>query len=390
MSRGVTIRRHESGEESIQVAFSYRGQQCRETLRGRKPTKTNVEYASRLLGKINLEIENGEFEYSKTFPRSKRAALFAQVGDSQTIEQLMKLYAKSQESQMTHSSWVTMNSMIETRINPGLGKLLVKDVTTDQIAAWIRVKLRGLSLKYVRNIISPLRQAFYQSIADKTRADNPAAAGLLSVKAHVDKKCRTSAAQADPLTKSEMQKLLKACAHQCVRNMFGIAFETGLRSGELIALQWGDIDLEGAKLTVQRSIVYSFEKGPKTSKGRRTVDLSERAIAALRSQREIIEKGERVFRHPRTSLPFKNSHQVWLLWKAAVEAAEIRYRNPYQTRHTYASQLISRPEGVNLFYLAEQMGHTGIEMINRHYGRWIQDSAAQGQFFHSSQSRPSG
>jgi len=96
MSRGVTIRRHESGEESIQVAFSYRGQQCRETLRGRKPTKTNVEYASRLLGKINLEIENGEFEYSKTFPRSKRAALFAQVGDSQTIEQLMKLYAKSQ------------------------------------------------------------------------------------------------------------------------------------------------------------------------------------------------------------------------------------------------------------------------------------------------------
>ena len=45
--------------------------------------------------------------------------------------------------------------------------------------------------------------------------------------------------------------------------------------------------------------------------------------------------------------------------------AGIRYRNPYQTRHTFATQMISR--GANLFWLASQMGHKGPEMLFRHY-----------------------
>lgn len=53
--------------------------------------------------------------------------------------------------------------------------------------------------------------------------------------------------------------------------------------------------------------------------------------------------------------------------------AGIRYRNPYQTRHTFATRLISR--GVNLFWLAAQMGHKGPEMLFRHYGRYLKEYA---------------
>ncbi len=263
LPRGVTVRRHDSGQESIQIAFTYQGQQCRETLKGTRATQSNVNYARDLLGKIRMQIAKDSFDYLKMFPKSKRAASLSKAAGVSTIGQLMDAYHESQETQMENSSWVTTKSMIETRIKPGLGRILVSELTTDQIAAWIRVDLRGLSLKYVRNVISPLRQALYHAIARKLRTDNPAASGLLNIKAHVDKKFHASGAEPDPLTKDEVSKLLKACKHPCVRNLFGVGVETGLRTGELIALRRSDIDLEDAKLTVRRAIVYSFEKGPK-------------------------------------------------------------------------------------------------------------------------------
>lgn len=53
----------------------------------------------------------------------------------------------------------------------------------------------------------------------------------------------------------------------------------------------------------------------------------------------------------------------------ALKKAGIRYRNPYQTRHTYASMLLSA--GENPMWVAQQMGHKDWAMIRRVYGRWI-------------------
>ncbi|EKD73099.1 MAG: hypothetical protein ACD_45C00462G0002 [uncultured bacterium] len=56
-----------------------------------------------------------------------------------------------------------------------------------------------------------------------------------------------------------------------------------------------------------------------------------------------------------------------------VKKAGVRYRNPYQTRHTYASMLLSA--GENPLWVAKQMGHQNTEMIIKHYGRWIPDKS---------------
>ena len=47
----------------------------------------------------------------------------------------------------------------------------------------------------------------------------------------------------------------------------------------------------------------------------------------------------------------------------------MRYREPYQTRHTYAS--LQLMEGVNAVYIARQMGHAKEQMLFKVYGRWI-------------------
>jgi len=81
-----------------------------------------------------------------------------------------------------------------------------------------------------------------------------------------------------------------------------------------------------------------------------------------------------VFCHPVTGLIFRNSDQVRDLWIPAIEKAQLRYRPPKQTRHTYASIRISEEPNLNLFQLADQMGHVGTDMINRHYAVFIKDA----------------
>jgi integrase len=163
---------------------------------------------------------------------------------------------------------------------------------------------------------------------------------------------------------------LDACAAPATRNLFQFAIATGLRTGELIALRWSDIDFDQRKCNVQRSIVEDYEKDTKTPKGNRAVDLSDEALEALINQRTISKKRSSVFCNPRTLLPLYNSGEIHWLWHKAVRKAEIKYRSPYQTRHTYASTKIT--DGCNLWELADQMGHVGTEMLNRHYGFWIE------------------
>ena len=47
----------------------------------------------------------------------------------------------------------------------------------------------------------------------------------------------------------------------------------------------------------------------------------------------------------------------------------MRYRNPYQVRHTFASTLLTN--GANPWYVAQQLGHVDVEMVFKIYGKFI-------------------
>lgn len=58
-------------------------------------------------------------------------------------------------------------------------------------------------------------------------------------------------------------------------------------------------------------------------------------------------------------------------WIPALKRASVRYRNPYQTRHTFASKLLIQGEPEQL--VAKLLGHSTVEMVRRHYGRFIKE-----------------
>ncbi len=64
------------------------------------------------------------------------------------------------------------------------------------------------------------------------------------------------------------------------------------------------------------------------------------------------------------------------LWQRTCKLAKIRYRNPYQLRHTFASHLLS--QGENPAYIAKLLGHKNTEMVIRTYGRRVEQGASLG------------
>jgi len=61
--------------------------------------------------------------------------------------------------------------------------------------------------------------------------------------------------------------------------------------------------------------------------------------------------------------------EIYRFWESLLRKAGVPFRNPYQTRHTYASLLLSA--GENPMFVAQQMGHRDWGMIRKRYGRWI-------------------
>lgn len=80
-----------------------------------------------------------------------------------------------------------------------------------------------------------------------------------------------------------------------------------------------------------------------------------------------------VFPNPFTKQRWANDSKITKRWRKAIEKAGVRYRKPYQTRHTYASMMLSA--GENVMYVAGQMGHADWSMLVKVYGRWIPSGA---------------
>jgi integrase len=134
---------------------------------------------------------------------------------------------------------------------------------------------------------------------------------------------------------------------------------------------WSDVDLRKGIVRIQRAVVERRVKEPKSKSGVRDLVLLPLALAALRDQKQYsFVGGDYVFVRPRQRGPFIDYDHLERPWKHVLKRAGVRYRNPYQTRHTYASQLLSG--GENPLFVAQQMGHKTTEMIMRHYGRWVE------------------
>jgi integrase len=357
-------------EKSIEIDFIYRGIRCRETFRV-TPTPANLKRVAQHRSVILEAIAHDTFDYAITFPTSKNRFKFAarQQSAGLKLEEYLETWIERKKRQLKASTWASYNKIVTMLNKTSLGRVLLPELRRAHVKEWCTAQ--NTSNKWLANVQSVLRSALQDAMDDDLIESNP----LYGWK-YQNAETLKAEDDVDPFTTEEREAILAACRDPQHRNLFEFAFWTGLRTSELIALTWEDIDWLRGEARINKARTQSAE-APETTKTRhgvRDIKLLAPALKALQQQKAItLLQGGVIFRDPRSGDPWAGDEPIRQgPWKTALKKAGVRYRRPYQTRHTYASMMLTA--GEPLGWLATQMGHRDLSMLARVYGRWIKSA----------------
>lgn len=146
---------------------------------------------------------------------------------------------------------------------------------------------------------------------------------------------------------------------------FWLAANTGMRRGELLGLRWGDLDLAGGNLSVDRSLIsvaYELhETRGKTRNSRRWIDLDDVTVSVLTRwrdalsvelDRDVADDGPRLLHTERQSVHPDRFTQVFTRLVANAPVPRLRL---HDLRHTHATLLLKA--GVPIKVVSERLGH---------------------------------
>lgn len=351
---------------SIQIDFTYRGARCRERIK-LPPNPRNIRLCENLLGQIRIEIEKGVFDYAAHFPTSKRARQViekpATLDDMKTV---LDRWLASKENELEHSTIIGYSRIVKNILIPRIGTVALRDFDRAQLRDLVASFGATVTAKRINNVLGPLRGALDDAVDDDLIKANPMDSFKVRRRAKVN-----APEEVDPFSPSEVLAILAACDDAQVRNYCQFNFASGLRTSEMIGLCWSDIDWSRGTVKIRRAWVMGKMKAPKTDSGVREVSLVAPALAALKAQRaHTLLAGEFVFHDPKTNARWGSDQTIRAgSWQRTLKKAGIRYRYPYQMRHTFASQALSA--GENVMWVARQMGHRDWTITAKKYARWI-------------------
>jgi integrase len=160
------------------------------------------------------------------------------------------------------------------------------------------------------------------------------------------------------------------------RMLFVLMAKTGMRPGEAIALQPGDVDGGQHTIRIERAATLGGQvKSTKTAEVR-LVDLSAKLIPKLEAYRAWLELesmtgrwGDTPWLCPNDQGRLYEERHLRRVFHRILHRANLPSFRVYDLRHTYASLLLS--SGVPLLYVSQQLGHTNPTTTLRYYARWI-------------------
>lgn len=346
----------------LRIWFMWQGKQTFEPLY-LEPTPTNYSAAARLRKEISDKIKYKIFNYAEYFPDSPRARQTQSVNFEHVANNWLKTLVGKAPSTING-----YKKIINRYLLPELGSQLIKDIKFSDLA--VLLSSFNVSAKTRNNILTPIRQIFEMAHIDGDIDINP------TVKLKTSK---TQKEPPDPLTMDEMESVISYMGKhypEQIKNYFEFAFFAGMRTSELIALRWQDIDWKTKTIRVQRAKVLQQIKQTKTYVIR-DVELNSRALSALKRQKQhTFLANEWIFLNPNTDKQYTDDRPVrrWA-WIPTLKALGIRHRPAYNTRHSCATMMLMA--GSNPAWAAKQLGHS-IEVFLKTYSKWM-DSNDKGK-----------
>ena len=265
------------------------------------------------------------------------------------FEDFWKMYCADMETRLREHTMRTKKYIVELKILPYFGDKRVNDITAADIRQWQNELIKmGYSPTYLKTINNQLSAIFNYAVRYYDLKSNPCVkAGSMG---------KSKAEEMDFWTGEEFRKFIDSVMNK--RLSYMTFYWTGMRMGELLALNSKDIDLEKRTISITKSYQRLGKKDvitpPKTPKSKRVITIPEFLAADIKDYMDSLydlQENDRLF--PITKYYLEHEMQ-----RGIKESGVKRIRVP-DLRHSHASMLIEL--GFSPLEIANRLGHEKVE-----------------------------
>ncbi len=318
----------------------------------------NKKEAEKRLAEINAQLNSGTFHQPTEILFEDFAAKW--------LEQ----YAKSAVKISTFKSY---SNTIRVQLLPVFKGFPIHKISIESIQRFIAGSLKERKPKTVNNALILLKTMFKYARRWKYIRENPAL--------DVDN-VPLEPQEMDFLKPDEVRKFLQY-AREPFKVLFLTAILTGMRRGELLGLQWGDIDWQSNTIFIRRSLYWMSQNevaaegevrfrfvSPKSKRSVRALFMSPKLKEALELYRMAcpVSKYDLVFCNKEGN-PLDPDNMVKREFLPTLVAAGLRKIRFHDLRHTYTALLVS--QGENIKFIQSQLGHASIQTTLDRYGHLL-------------------
>ena len=363
----------------IRVSCGYKlnGEQVVQTMSWKPPEGMTAKQAEKEVQKQAILFEE----------KCLRGQVTANVKFEEFAEQWFEEYARLN---LRKSSFERMRQVTQ-RVYPAFGHLRLDRITGRQIQQFINeLVLNGknmqtgkpLSRKTAVHHLSFISDVFSYAVRMDIVSDNPCR------KVYVPKGGKK---EKEIYSIEEIEQLFRLLedAPLKYRTFFTLAVYTGFRRGELMGLEWKDIDFESGVVSVRRTSNYTVKTGiytdtTKTKSSQRSMKLPQLVLDILKEHKaeqdeERQKLGTKWFECDRLFVTadghpmHNNTTYNWL--RKFCKKNDFPFRDIHSLRHFYASALIN--EGIDVATVSSALGHSAISTTTSIYLHAFQDANAR-------------
>ncbi|WP_170175844.1 tyrosine-type recombinase/integrase [Sulfurimonas crateris] len=272
------------------------------------------------------------------------------------------LYLDFKKHELKNSTLDKYTNIVKNRIDPIFKNRDINDIKPSDVKKWL-YSIYDVGSKSKRHYLGVLSGIFQEALFDEVIQRNPVKFVKLPKYEKPDIK---------PFNADEVQKIMNNVDDNNFKYYLAIAFYTGMRSGEIIGLKKEDIDLKNKTIHVKRSRSRHGESTPKTKGSIREIPIIQLLDPFIHDLYNLHDN-EYLF-ITQYKKPYRDTNVfVNKFWIPSLNDLNIEYRRPYNTRHTYATNMLYN-DLVSPVQLAQLLGHANTQMVYEVYVSYIQSN----------------
>jgi len=355
--------------------FQYLGIRCREQTKLTDTPANRKKMVARMVH-IETEIENGTFIYEKYFSNGSAIKKIKQTLADQkslysglpTFKQFANEWFSQKDVEWRISTAEGYRSYLDNRLIPEFGEIEVSRITKSHILDYRSSLAKASNGKLKAKTVNKVMK-FLKMVLDEAATRHDFTSPYQGIKALKEEKVHI-----EPFSLQEVKILLDSVREDW-KAYFIVRFFTGARTGEVDGLKWEYVDFENRQILIRETFSKGRWETTKNDSSQREIDMSQLVYDTLFDLKHK-QNGqfELVFVSPKGE-PINNSNFLNRVWKPLLGLCGLKYRRPYQTRHTAATLWLAA--GENPSWIAQQMGHANTEMLFKVYTRYVPNMTRQ-------------